>query len=93
MSVNAYKIIEIKTVSKPSFNPFWDERIFRLANNPDLFANCGILTFQKVALQNTLVSAQNKIPKDKKEQEKFIQLLQNLILDCGDNKEVQYCCY
>lgn len=91
MSVRAYKIIEIKTESEPTFNCWHDDRVRELANMDMYNGDGGILDFCVEDVQEAL--DEEKAKPEAEQDKDFLEHLEAIIKDAGDDEWVQYYCY
>lgn len=96
MSVRAYKLTEVKHAKEPTFNCWHNQDIFELAENKDDYNEGGILTFNKeiIAAKLKLYQKINKdIEQDTENLEENINILGQMLKDCGNDDFVDYYCF
>lgn len=92
MSVRAYKLIEIKTAEDPTFNCWHDTDIFDLADSENYNENGGIISFDKLVIEQEIIEIKEKKKLTQNDKEK-LSILKQILKDIGDDFDVQYYCY
>lgn len=102
MSVRAYKIIKIITEKSPSFNCWYDDRIFGIANTEYYGSDGGFIELEKSSVEDLLEEVKEELREHneatpdatKQETVNLINTLEGILKDFEEGEDyVRYECY